>query len=84
MLELMSLILVLTDNFNVANQNSKQNFFTNYSVQGRAHPRSYMYQMKRTGVLYSFIGIDASLEPGMKMLDDKMNVCFVSMNNTDL
>lgn len=54
----------LLDNFNVADKNSKHNFFMNYSVQGKQHPRSYMYQMKKRGVLYSFIGIDACLEPG--------------------
>ncbi|XP_018565162.1 transmembrane protein 62 [Anoplophora glabripennis] len=52
------------DNFNVINNDSKQNFFTNYSVQGKEHPRSYMYQIKQGGTTYSFIGIDACLEPG--------------------
>ncbi|CAG9823206.1 unnamed protein product [Phaedon cochleariae] len=65
------------DNFNVADLSSKQNYFTNYSVQGRAHPRSYMYQMRKRNTLYTFIGIDACLEPGPRrpfnfvgMLDD--------------
>lgn len=52
------------DNFNVAHQKSKQNFFANYSIQGKSNPRSYMYQMKSKGIRYSFIGIDACLEPG--------------------
>lgn len=33
-------------------------------MQGRAHPKSYMYQTKKGGELYSFIGMDACLEPG--------------------
>ncbi|KAG5862870.1 hypothetical protein JTB14_023940 [Gonioctena quinquepunctata] len=52
------------DNFNVADFNSKQNFFTNYSMQGKNHPRSYMYQIRKRNNLYTFIGIDACLEPG--------------------
>ncbi|XP_057655925.1 transmembrane protein 62-like isoform X1 [Diorhabda carinulata] len=65
------------DNFNVADLSSKQNFFTNYSIQGKLHPKSYMYQIKKRNVLYTFMGIDACLEPGPKrpfnfigMLDD--------------
>ncbi|KAJ8922672.1 hypothetical protein NQ315_007704 [Exocentrus adspersus] len=65
------------DNFNVIDQNSRHNFFTNYSVQGKEHPRSYMYQIKQGDNLYSFIGVDACLEPGPRrpfnfvgMLDD--------------
>ncbi|CAH0560338.1 unnamed protein product [Brassicogethes aeneus] len=54
------------DNFNVAGPDSKQNFFTNYSVQGKAHPRSYMYQLREGGELYTFIAVDACLEPGPK------------------
>ncbi|KRT85365.1 hypothetical protein AMK59_726 [Oryctes borbonicus] len=52
------------DNFNVINIDSKENFFPNYSIQGKTHPRSYMYQIKRSDTTYSFIGIDACLEPG--------------------
>lgn len=52
------------DNFNVLNLESKENFFPNYSVQGKDHPRSYMYQIKKSDVTYSFIGLDACLEPG--------------------
>ncbi|XP_023024648.2 transmembrane protein 62 isoform X1 [Leptinotarsa decemlineata] len=52
------------DNFNVADFKSKQNFFTNYSIQGKKNPRSYRYQMRKRNNLYTFIGIDACLEPG--------------------
>ncbi|KAJ8952061.1 hypothetical protein NQ318_010971 [Aromia moschata] len=52
------------DNFNVADMKSKHNYFTNYSVQGKEHPRSYMYEIKNGNSIYSFIGIDACLEPG--------------------
>ncbi|XP_021929537.1 transmembrane protein 62-like isoform X2 [Zootermopsis nevadensis] len=52
------------DNFNVPGLTSKENYYRNYSMQGRAHPKSYMYQTKKGGELYSFIGMDACLEPG--------------------
>ncbi|CAG9858616.1 unnamed protein product [Phyllotreta striolata] len=52
------------DNFNVGSPLSKQNFFTNYSIQGRDHPRSYRFQIKKRNNIYTFIGIDACLEPG--------------------
>lgn len=56
------------DNFNVAGQDSKENFFPNYSIQGGHNPRSYMHQVRLNanegGDLYTFIGIDACLEPG--------------------
>ncbi|RZC39664.1 transmembrane protein 62 [Asbolus verrucosus] len=52
------------DNFNVAGSDSTQNFFANYSMQGRQHSRSYIYQMSQGSDLYSFIGVDACLEPG--------------------
>lgn len=52
------------DNFNVGSPLSKQNYFTNYSIQGKEHPRSYRYQIKKRNNVYTFIGIDACLEPG--------------------
>lgn len=33
-------------------------------MQGRHHPRSYMHQISQASKLYSFIGVDACLEPG--------------------
>lgn len=44
--------------------NSKENYYTNYSVQGREHPRSYMHQTTIGSEKYTFIAIDACLEPG--------------------
>ncbi|KAL1489693.1 hypothetical protein ABEB36_013633 [Hypothenemus hampei] len=52
------------DNFNVIGVKSKHNFFTNYSVQGKEHPRSYITQVKKETTVYSFVGVDACLEPG--------------------
>ncbi|EFA02740.2 Transmembrane protein 62-like Protein [Tribolium castaneum] len=52
------------DNFNVAGADSKQNYYLNYSIQGRQHSRSYIYQLSKGSDLYSFIGIDACLDPG--------------------
>lgn len=53
----------ITDNFNVVNLKSKENYYQNYSIQGKTYPRSYYYQVKRDET-YSFIGMDACLEPG--------------------
>lgn len=33
-------------------------------MQGKVHPRSYSYQLKTNDEIYSFIAIDACLEPG--------------------
>ncbi|KAF4518801.1 hypothetical protein B566_EDAN005424 [Ephemera danica] len=52
------------DTFNVPGQESSQNFFRNYSIQGAKHIRSYMVQVPRKDEIYSFIAVDASLEPG--------------------
>lgn len=54
----------ILDNFNVASLKSRENYFTNYSVQGKKHSRSYLKQLHHNGDTYSFIGIDACLEPG--------------------
>ncbi|CAH1174265.1 unnamed protein product [Phaedon cochleariae] len=52
------------DTFDVAGLDSPQNLFTNYSVQGYNHSRSYMYQVRKENNLYTFIAIDASLNTG--------------------
>ncbi|XP_058792329.1 transmembrane protein 62-like [Phymastichus coffea] len=54
------------DNFNVFNYESKENYFANYSVQGRKHARSYMHEVLKGQDKYSFIAIDACLMPGPK------------------
>ncbi|XP_017772189.1 PREDICTED: transmembrane protein 62-like [Nicrophorus vespilloides] len=52
------------DTFNVISLESPQNFFTNYSIQGKENPRSYLYQIEKNGILYSFLGVDACLKSG--------------------
>lgn len=52
------------DNFNVPFLNSKENFYTNYSMQGKNNPKSYFYQINEHGDSYAFIAIDACLDPG--------------------
>lgn len=56
------------DNFNVPGDASAQNFFREYSVQGGAHPRSYMRQVSGAAgsERYTFIAVDACLDPGPK------------------
>ncbi|XP_055306031.1 transmembrane protein 62-like isoform X1 [Sitodiplosis mosellana] len=54
------------DTFNVPLSNDVH--FKRYSVQGAKHKRSYMEIVKGSnGDLYSFIAVDACLEPGPKM-----------------
>ncbi|XP_031848051.1 transmembrane protein 62 [Nomia melanderi] len=52
------------DNFNVVSLEAKNNYYSNYSIQGRKHPRSYMYTINIGSELYSFIAVDACLKPG--------------------
>ncbi|XP_043278139.1 transmembrane protein 62-like isoform X2 [Venturia canescens] len=52
------------DNFNVLHENSTDNFYSNYSIQGKNYPRSYMHQIKVGNEKYSFVAIDACLSPG--------------------
>lgn len=54
------------DNFDVINLDSKNNYYTNYSVQGKKHHRSYMYNVEAGLETYSFIAVDACLKPGPK------------------
>lgn len=54
------------DNFNVPALQTKHDLFTNYSAQGKKHARSYMHQVTKDGERYSFIAVDACLDPGPK------------------
>jgi hypothetical protein len=54
----------IADNFNVPGLQSSLNYFRNYSVQGAKHLRSYMVQVHRGDDIYSFVAVDACLEPG--------------------
>lgn len=68
---LITLIRVLisrfSDNFNVPLSVADNTHFKRFSIQGPKHKRSYMELVKDpSGDLYSFIAVDASLEPGPK------------------
>ncbi|XP_076303117.1 transmembrane protein 62 [Lasioglossum baleicum] len=52
------------DNFNVVSIESSNNYYANYSIQGKKHPRSYMYTINIGSELYTFIAVDACLKPG--------------------
>lgn len=54
----------ILDNFNVLHINSADNFYSNYSIQGKRHPRSYMRRITVGSEKYAFIAIDACLQPG--------------------
>ncbi|XP_058450180.1 transmembrane protein 62-like [Malaya genurostris] len=69
------------DNFNVPALQTKHDLFTNYSVQGKNHPRSYMHQVTVGGDRYSFIAVDACLEPGPKRPFNFVGM--LSMNETE-
>lgn len=63
--DLTSILLIdLTDNFNVPGVNSTTSYFHKYSIQGKQHLRSYMYTIEKGDNKYSFIAVDACLEPG--------------------
>lgn len=53
-----------TDNFNIPDKNSSLNYYRKYSEQGKIHPRSYLYQISHGNDLYSFMAVDACLDPG--------------------
>lgn len=61
-------------------ESSSMNFFRNYSVQGSQHKRSYLRQVEKGGVKYSFIAVDACLEPGPKRPFNFIGV--LSLNDT--
>lgn len=53
------------DNFNVRGPKAKENYFQNYSIQGPTNPHSYIHQVTtKDNDTYSFIALDACLEPG--------------------
>lgn len=52
------------DNFNIPDAKSSLNYYRQYSQQGKKNPRSYLYQLSKGNVLYSFLAVDACLEPG--------------------
>ncbi|CAO1412640.1 unnamed protein product [Diamesa hyperborea] len=54
------------DNFNVESFESRNDLYQNFSAQGRQNKRSYMKQITVDELQYSFIAIDASVEPGLK------------------
>lgn len=59
--------LFYVDNFNVPSKFADDTYFKHYSMQGSKHKRSYMEMVKdSSGNLYSFIAVDACLQPGPK------------------
>lgn len=54
------------DTFDVTDDESKNNFFAKYSVQGPLNKRSYLSKMNFHNRSYGFVGVDATLVPGPK------------------
>lgn len=55
------------DDFNVYDWKDKHNYYRTYSVQGPKHSSHYIYTIEdEPGDVYSFIGVDACLQPGPK------------------
>jgi hypothetical protein len=52
------------DNFNVPSINKHRSYYHEYSIQGKKHKRSYMYTIRKGSEKYSFIAVDACLDPG--------------------
>jgi 3',5'-cyclic AMP phosphodiesterase CpdA len=53
------------DNFDVVSRDSHQNLFKRYGMQGAKSHASYMQRVRTwDGDVYSFIAVDASIEPG--------------------
>jgi len=52
------------DNFNVPSIDKGSSYYHEYSIQGKKHKRSYMYTIKKGFEKYSFVAIDACLDPG--------------------
>lgn len=54
------------DNFNIKTLHSKENYYRNYSVQGKFHAKSYVHFENNNGVNVAFLGIDACPDPGLR------------------
>ncbi|XP_055937862.1 transmembrane protein 62-like [Argiope bruennichi] len=54
------------DNFNVLSLDDKNDLYRKYSTQGGKHRRSYSYTLQQGTETYTFIGIDACMDPGPK------------------
>ncbi|KAL5008024.1 hypothetical protein ScPMuIL_013605 [Solemya velum] len=54
------------DSFDVPTVNNPNDFYRKYSVQGPEHPVSYSYTHQKPFGNYTFIAMDACLEPGPK------------------
>lgn len=52
------------DNFNIPDAKSSLNYYLQYSEQGKRNPRSYLHQLTNGNTRYSFLAVDACLEPG--------------------
>ncbi|RWS29515.1 hypothetical protein B4U80_11084, partial [Leptotrombidium deliense] len=54
------------DSFNIFSWDSSNNYYRKYSESGRRTHGHFMYQLKHDTETYSFIGVDACLEPSPK------------------
>lgn len=54
------------DNFNIPKLHAPEDMFVRNSAQGSTHKRSYLHQIKKGSETYSFIAVDACLNPGPK------------------
>ena len=58
------IFLIFSDNFDVPSIHLEKSHYHKYSVQGKKHLRSYMKTITKGDETYSFIGVDACLDPG--------------------
>lgn len=59
-------VYLFADNFNVRSIDAQENYFTNFSVQGPKHAKSYLHVENKNGVNVAFVGIDACPDPGLR------------------
>lgn len=67
--------------FNVAGAQSDADYFIRYSVQGKTNSRAYMKQIHKGNEKYTFIAVDACLNPGPKRPFNFIGV--LSQNDTN-
>lgn len=44
----------------------KRDYYRHFSAQGKQHMKSYLHQEHHEGIIYNFIALDASIQPGTK------------------
>jgi len=54
------------DTFDITSHSDPQNYFSSHSMSGRMHKSSYVTTVRDAGKSFSFVALDATLNPGPK------------------